>query len=224
MFRRAAHSGGHSATQALFEDPGQRQKLAKWHGERTPMGTSMPWIKVLAGARVREAGASIPVSLALPARSWRFTATGTSTALEEFPRRIAGRGERSVADDPVKRIAGTMPHRERRDEVLGLITSFLTRGSFDDCLIFCIGISGNWTCSVISSLRTTQFIDHDATNSGATDRELSDRESARWRRRLSRLRQRQRAPMALEQADTGERYLAFQLGKEQYAIQLQAAV
>jgi pimeloyl-ACP methyl ester carboxylesterase len=121
---------GIRVARTTFEDPAQRQKLAKWHGERTQWVLDA-WIKVW---------------LAPEFANWNLDAHFARVACpvlaihgdrdeygsEEFPRRIAGR-----VSGPSRMIlledCGHVPHRERRDEVLGLIASFLIEASTTAC-------------------------------------------------------------------------------------------
>lgn len=114
---------GIRVAQTAFEDPAQRQKLAKWHGERTQWVLDA-WIKVWLAPEFADWSLD-PYFARVACPVLAIHGDRDEYGSEEFPRRIAGRVSGSSQMILLKD-CGHVPHRERRDEVLGLITSFLT--------------------------------------------------------------------------------------------------
>ncbi|WP_129777963.1 alpha/beta fold hydrolase [Peristeroidobacter soli] len=113
---------GIRTAQASFEDPAQRQKLAKWHGDRTQWVLDA-WIKVWLAPEFANWSLD-PWFPRVACPVLAIHGDRDEYGSEEFPRRIAGRvsGPSAMILLPD---CGHVPHRERRDEVLRLMTSFL---------------------------------------------------------------------------------------------------
>lgn len=113
---------GIRAAQTLFEDPGQLQKLAKWHGDRAQWVLDA-WIKVWLSPEFAQwsldphLGRVICPLLAIHGDQDEYGS-------EEFPRRIAS-GVSGPSQMILLKDCGHVPHRERQQEILRLTTSFL---------------------------------------------------------------------------------------------------
>jgi pimeloyl-ACP methyl ester carboxylesterase len=113
---------GIGAAKAQFGDPGQFEKIARWHGEKARWVLDA-WTEVWLSAEFRSwnldghlAHVTCPV-LAIHGDSDEYGSV-------EFARRIASNvtGPSELA---ILRHCGHVPHRERREEVLRLTASFL---------------------------------------------------------------------------------------------------
>jgi pimeloyl-ACP methyl ester carboxylesterase len=113
---------GIRSAQTLFADPGQLQKLAKWHGDRAQWVLDA-WIKVWLSPEFADwsldpdlGRVDCPV-LAIHGDKDEFGS-------EEFPRRIAS-GVSGPSQMILLQNCGHVPHRERPQEILQLISTFL---------------------------------------------------------------------------------------------------
>lgn len=116
-------AGIRSAT-AQFSDPEQFEKLAKWHGEKARWVLDA-WTEVWLSPEFRTWNIDRHLGqVTCPVLAIHGDLDEYGSA--EFPRRITSR-VKGPAELAILNHCGHVPHRERREEVLNLTSSFLER-------------------------------------------------------------------------------------------------
>ena len=113
-----------SAAKERFSDPAQLAKIARWHGEKAPWVVDA-WTGVWLSPEFRSWNLDhhlAQVRCPLLAIHGELDEYGSL----EFPRRITSRVN-GTAEMAILNECGHVPHRERKEEVLRLTSSFLER-------------------------------------------------------------------------------------------------